>query len=364
MTGRNVSSDQLNIIVADTDFSFTGRIKKLCRTLPGLNVVGTAHSRRMLLAKINQGNVDLVLMKQSCELGDIRMVDELKDRDPDLDILILYDADDPDSLTLINALELGVNECMELAGPEDDRKFKEFRLRLLTLTGLLLSRRRFSGRKQSAYRSKFFAKARTRAPAAPFLKPQGKIEIVVIASSTGGPEILSRIFSILPGNLKVPVLLVQHIPEKITAYFARSLNEKSELEIRLAKHGEEILPARVYLAPGGHHMKVSMPDGQGKRTLILDNSAPVNSVRPSADLLFESIAESFHGNALAVVLTGMGEDGKKGVAALKQKGCYCITQSEDTCVVYGMPRAIDDAGLSDERLDPLSITQRIVNLVQ
>jgi len=96
----------------------------------------------------------------------------------------------------------------------------------------------------------------------------------------------------------------------------------------------------------------------------LNAGGPVNSVRPSADLLFESIAKSYKGNVLAIVLTGMGEDGKNGVASLKQTGCYCITQTAETCVVYGMPRAVDEAGLSDERLDPLSITQKIVMMAQ
>jgi len=96
----------------------------------------------------------------------------------------------------------------------------------------------------------------------------------------------------------------------------------------------------------------------------LNNQPSVNSVRPSADVLFESIAKSYKGNILAIVLTGMGEDGKNGVAAMKNIGCLCISQKAETCVVYGMPRAVDDAGLSDESLDPLNITQKIVLTAQ
>nr|MDA8136129.1 CheB methylesterase domain-containing protein [Desulfobacteraceae bacterium] len=191
-----------------------------------------------------------------------------------------------------------------------------------------------------------------------------KAEVVVMASSTGGPEILSRIFSILPGTLKAPILLVQHIPATMTGYFAKSLNQKSELDILEAAHGDEILPGKVYIAPGGRHMTVSKRDDQGRRTILLNSRPLVNSVRPSADVLFESVAESYSGRILAVVLTGMGEDGKKGVADLKARNCFCITQTSETCVVYGMPRAVDEAGLSDESLDPLDITQKIVLMAQ
>lgn len=111
-------------------------------------------------------------------------------------------------------------------------------------------------------------------------------------------------------------------------------------------------------------MAVSKPDDRGRRMILLNDRPPVNSVRPSADVLFESVAESYKGRVLAVILTGMGEDGKRGVAAMKSRNCFCITQTSETCVVYGMPRAVDEAGLSDESLDPLDITQKIVLAAQ
>jgi two-component system, chemotaxis family, protein-glutamate methylesterase/glutaminase len=150
----------------------------------------------------------------------------------------------------------------------------------------------------------------------------------------------------------------------MTHYFAKSLDEKSELKIIEAKHDNIIQPSHVYVAPGGQHMAVSRPDSEGQRVITLNSSPPLNSVRPSADILFESIAKSYDGNILAVILTGMGEDGRKGVAQMKKKRCVCISQSAETCVVYGMPRAVDENGLSDESLDPLSITQKIVTMAQ
>ncbi|NOX35492.1 MAG: response regulator [Deltaproteobacteria bacterium] len=352
--------DNLNIIIADEDPVFIHLLKELCKSLNGINVQGIARSNRMLVAKINSWNPDLILLDLASDTGGIKIIDTIKNMNHDINVIITYKPFDHNSDVLVSALEAGVYECMEKPLDKNSRQYNEFRLHLLTITGLLRTRKRFSKRPKFKYKNKFFMPLETPGkPVRPALFT-GKIDIIVMASSTGGPEILSRIFSILPGNLKVPILLVQHIPAAMTQYFAKSLDDKSELDICQAGHGDIIMPSKVYVAPGGQHMTVSKPDDQGKRVMQLDTRPPVNSVRPSADVLFESVAGSYKGNILAIVLTGMGEDGKKGVAKMKAKGCTCITQNAETCVVYGMPRAVDDAGLSDESLDPLSITQKIV----
>jgi two-component system, chemotaxis family, protein-glutamate methylesterase/glutaminase len=320
----------------------------------------------MLIAKINSISPDLILLDPTTDLGGLNIIDTIKKIGPDLNIIITYHPDHHDSDILINALEMGVYECIEKPLDSISRQYNEFRLHFLTITGLLRSRKRFSNKAPALqYNSRFFMPGKTPdLPSKKAVSTSEKAQVVVIASSTGGPEILSRIFSILPGTLKVPVLLVQHIPATMTRYFAKSLNQKSELDIFEASHGDEILPGKVYMAPGGQHMTISKPDDQGKRIIFLNSTPPVNSVRPSADVLFESVAESYKGRILAIILTGMGEDGKKGVAAMKSKSCLCISQTAETCVVYGMPRAVDEAGLSDESLDPLDITQKIVQMGQ
>ena len=360
-------ADGLNILIADGDPGSATLLKEMCTFIDGIRILGIARSRDMLIAKINAAVPDLILLDPARGLGGIETVDALKKTDPGLNIIITYHPDHPDSDILINALEMGVYECLEKPLDAKSRQYKEFRLHLLTVTGLLRSRKRFSHTPLvREYHNRFFMPQRTPGPS-PVKKTVSsseKAEIVVMASSTGGPEILSRIFSILPGTLKAPILLVQHIPATMTGYFAKSLNRKSELDIFEAVHGDEIFPGKVYIAPGGRHMTVSKPDDQGRRTLLLNSRPLVNSVRPSADVLFESVAGSYKGRVLAVILTGMGEDGKKGVAALKTRNCFCISQTSETCVVYGMPRAVDEAGLSDESLDPLDITQKIVLTAQ
>lgn len=401
------------MIIANDHPDIVILFKEMLSSIKGLNPPMVARSKAMLMAKINRNDSGLILLSLTEEMGGISSVEELRERNPNYEIIVTYPEDGYDTNLLVRALEMGVYECVTRPDEINSREYKELRLHLLTVTGLLLSRKRFSEREKASgdYRNKFFMPQKTgavsepkpeiksperkklektqpdpRKPAPvagkkpvkkiiipketvskPALKPVipakglvlGKTQIIVIASSTGGPEILSRIFSILPGTLKVPILLVQHIPEGMTQFFAKSLNEKSELEIREASHGDELLPSKVYLAPGGQHMTVSVPDAGGSRQIFLNTKPAVNGVRPSADILFESVARSYEGNILAVILTGMGEDGRNGVRKMKQSGCVCITQAPQTCVVYGMPRAVDDAGLSDASLDPLTITQKI-----
>jgi len=186
-------------------------------------------------------------------------------------------------------------------------------------------------------------------------------EIVLIAASTGGPLALETILSKLSKNFPLPILIVQHLLLQFTETLANNLDQKSLLSVKVAENNETILAGKVYIAPGGVHMKLGA-DGR----IRLDGSPPINGVRPAADALFESVAESFPGNGvLVVILTGMGRDGANGLKKLKEKqDCLCIAQSEETSVVYGMPRVVVESGLADKILDLDKITSEIESLSQ
>jgi two-component system chemotaxis response regulator CheB len=212
------------------------------------------------------------------------------------------------------------------------------------------------------------------APASPSLPVQAKgfpkasrIDVVLIGVSTGGPEALMQLIPSLPADLGVPVLIVQHMPPLFTASLARDLDRRSALSVKEAAQGEAIHPNVVLIAPGGRHMIVrARPDlvHGGQELLIgFDDGPPENSCRPAVDVLFRSAARHYAGRALAVVMTGMGSDGCEGIRALKHAGCLAITQSEKTCVVYGMPLAVDEAGLSDEQVPLPMLAARITRAV-
>ena len=184
--------------------------------------------------------------------------------------------------------------------------------------------------------------------------------IVLFAASTGGPIALESIIPKLIRDFPVPVLVVQHMLRQFTEALANNLNQKSMLKVKVAENRETVEAGTVYIAPGGKHMKLN-----SKNRIYFDESPPINGVRPAADILFESIAESFTGQGvLVVILTGMGRDGEKGLARLKEKqDCICIAQSEETCVVYGMPRAAVESGYADMVLDLDKIPHEIHSLL-
>ena len=187
-------------------------------------------------------------------------------------------------------------------------------------------------------------------------------DVVLIAASTGGPSALETLFSALKKSIKQPILIVQHMPEGFTRELCKNLEMVSGKKVVEGVDGQEIQEDSVLIAPGGYHMIVRSTNE--KKIIGLKETEPVNGVRPAADVLFSSVAKCCPGKrVLVVILTGMGEDGAKGVSVLRKScDCYCISQSENTSVVYGMPRAVVDEGLCDEVVDIESVAERVASL--
>lgn len=170
-------------------------------------------------------------------------------------------------------------------------------------------------------------------------------KLVVIASSTGGPKALGELVPRLPGRLGTGSLIVQHMPAGFTASLASRLDSASQLAVAEAAGGEALDPAKLFLAPGGAHLRMG-PDGRVR----LSDEAPLGGLRPRADLTITDAAKLFGPAMVLVVLTGMGKDGLEGARAVKAAGGRVLVEAESTCVVYGMPRAVAEAGLADEVL--------------
>ncbi len=180
----------------------------------------------------------------------------------------------------------------------------------------------------------------------------------MIGSSTGGPEALARVVPALPATLPVPVLVVQHMPPVFTRQFAQRLDRLSALRVVEAVDGTPLMPGTVHLAPGDYHL-VLRSTGRGLTT-ALNQAPPENFCRPAVDPLFRSAVAAFDGAVLAVVLTGMGSDGRAGAADIRDAGGHVIVQDQATSVVWGMPGAIAGAGLADEILPLDRIAETIV----
>lgn len=167
-------------------------------------------------------------------------------------------------------------------------------------------------------------------------------KVVAIGVSTGGPQALEDLLSQLPADFPGVITVVQHMPEGFTDMFARRLDEVCPLRVKEAQSGDLLQPGRVLICPGSRHMKVKrLPLGD---VVVLSDEPRVNGHRPSADVLLRSVAEEFRGQAIGVLMTGMGDDGAEGLGAIKKLGGMTLAQSEESCVVFGMPKAAIERG--------------------
>jgi two-component system chemotaxis response regulator CheB len=185
---------------------------------------------------------------------------------------------------------------------------------------------------------------------------------VLIGSSTGGPSALEQIIPRLPEDFPAPVFVVQHMPPNFTRQLAERLNDLSEIEVKEAEENERVHRGTVYLAPGGKHMRLRK--AMGVIRIKITDERPVNNVKPSVDVTAESVAEVYGGKVVGVILTGMGEDGAKGMKRLHELGGKIIACSEDTCVVFGMPKAAIEIGAVDSVKSIFDIPEEIARFVE
>lgn len=195
-------------------------------------------------------------------------------------------------------------------------------------------------------------------------KASGKsYKLVAIGTSTGGPVALQRILTNLAADFPLPIILIQHMPAAFTGAFAQRLNSLSKIEIKEAEDNDVLRPGVAYLAPGGKQMLVEGSDSQA-RLRIKEDDSPRITFKPSVDVTFATAARVFQDKVLAVVLTGMGADGREGARMLKQAGSRVWAQDEASCVVYGMPQAIAAAGLMDLEVSLNEVASRLTTEVK
>ncbi len=206
--------------------------------------------------------------------------------------------------------------------------------------------------------------AKAGAPVAPGRRPKratpnGRIEILAIGASTGGPDALSKVLQAFPTDLPVPIVITQHMPPVFTKMFAERLDRSTPLHVVEATDGMELTPGTAYLAPGDFHLLLTR---RGTATVTQLNSGPQeNSCRPAVDVMFRSVSTLYGAAAHATVLTGMGQDGRGGAKVLREAGAEILAQDEASSVVWGMPGSVVGAGLADEVLPLDRIAAYLVN---
>jgi two-component system chemotaxis response regulator CheB len=296
---------------------------------PGFRVAGEAEDGLDAIRKVHALNPDLVTLDvQMPGLDGLQVLGYIMSEAPRA-VVMLTAAGEPrgDDLTL-RALELGAVDFVRKPAPDEGLNADALRDRLL---GALRGALTVNLGAASVLARPVHARRRA-SPAA-----RAATRIVVLAASTGGPRALAELIPALPPDLNAAVIVAQHMPAGFTVSLAERLDRRSALPVSEARDGDTLLENRVYVAPGGRHLVVSS-GGDGAPRLEIRDDAPVHGVRPSADVLFTTVAASFGSSAVGVVLTGMGRDGTEGLRVLRQAGAFAIVQDEATSTVYGMPR--------------------------
>ncbi len=253
----------------------------------------------------------------------------------------------------IRALELGASDF--ITKPENfiEAKGNDFKTHFMELLSAITKFRTIYKEKKEEILKPVLVKRDN------LIKKDGK-KIIAIACSTGGPRMLHMLIPKLPPKLGVPVLIVQHMPGGFTKSLAERLHETSKVNVKEAEEGDELIDGNVYIAPGGMHMKIKKNGIAHK--INLTKEEPREGVRPCANYMYESLGESSYEEVICVILTGMGQDGTQGIKNLKkQKNVYVIAQDKDSSVVYGMPKAVTEAGLVNEIQPIEKIADAIIN---
>jgi two-component system chemotaxis response regulator CheB len=347
---------KIRVLVVDDAVVFRRVVTEELSADPALEVVGSAANGRLALTKLPQLSPDLVILDvEMPEMDGLTALREIRKVYPKLPVIMFSALTERGAAATLDALALGATDYFAKPAPAGglDASLQVIRDELIPAIKAICG------------------KATTRvapltAQAAPSGGPTaargGPVDVVAIGTSTGGPNALAEVFAGLPADLPVPVVIVQHMPPMFTRLLAERLTAQSAVKVAEGRVGEVLRAGQAWIAPGDFHMTVAR---NGEQVRILLNQDPhENSCRPAADVLFRSVAQAFGPKVLAVVLTGMGQDGLRGCEAIRGAGGQVIVQDEPTSVVWGMPGFVARAGLADRVLPLGLIASDIVRRVR
>ncbi len=369
----------VKVLVVDDSSFFRRRVSEILEQDSGIEVIGFAVNGREAVDKTAQLRPDVITMDVEMPVLDgISAVKEIMASNP-TPILMFSSLTRAGASATLDALDAGAMDFLP-------KKFEDIARNNDDAIKLLQNKVKEIGRQRIG--------RITRAPAAPSIKPapstserfankpivqpdrsfksasptpssststraSGKqYQLIAIGTSTGGPVALQTILTQLPANFPHPILLIQHMPAAFTPAFATRLDSLCKIKVKEAQQGDRLQPGCAYLAPGGQQMMV---EGRGSnRTLrVFEDKNERVSYKPSVDITFASVAKAYQGDVLAIILTGMGADGRDGGRMLKQTGAIIWARDEKSCVVYGMTQAVASAGLANESIGLHDVEMRI-----
>ncbi|MFZ5594653.1 MAG: protein-glutamate methylesterase/protein-glutamine glutaminase [Pseudomonadota bacterium] len=355
----------IRVLVVDDSGFFRRRVTAILSQDSHIQVIGTAVNGAEAVEKVAQLKPDVVTMDIEMPVMDgITAVRRIMASYP-TPVLMFSSLTTEGAQATLDALDAGAVDFLP-------KKFEDISLNREEANRLLCARIRAIGARGASS----FQPVRRQPVPVPGAKDKGienkstpstasgiprpfPHKLVVIGTSTGGPVALQQVLTNLPSDFPVPLLLVQHMPATFTPAFAQRLDKLCSITIKEAKDGDPLLPGVALLAPGGKQMMLDRHGGQAR--VRIQDSEPGQNYKPCVDVTFASAAKHFAGQVLAVILTGMGADGREGSRLLKQGGSTIWAQDEQSCVVYGMPMAVAEAGLADRVLSLSDIGASLAN---
>jgi two-component system, chemotaxis family, protein-glutamate methylesterase/glutaminase len=349
---------RIRVLVVDDSVVIRRLVSHALAEDPMIEVAGSAANGVIALQRIPQVNPDVVTLDvEMPEMDGLETLRQIRKLYPQIYVIMFSTLTERGAASTMDALALGANDYVAKAANIGslDRSMASLR------SDLVPKIKQFFVSAESAppawvQQARDPAAKNSLTPA--LKKPKRTRSVVCIGVSTGGPNALAAILPMFPKGFGLPVLIVQHMPPLFTRLLAERLNGISELRVEEAAKGSLVEPGKVLIAPGDYHLRICRSGD--KVIATLDQEPPENSCRPAVDVLFRSVAEVYGGAAVAAVLTGMGQDGLRGVENLQALGAWVIAQDEESSVVWGMPGAVARAGLADAVVDLSSVVPEIL----
>lgn len=350
----------IKVLIVDDSAFMRKALTSMLQEDPEIKVVGTARDGLEALQMIQELKPDIVTMDvEMPRMDGITALKEIMSKNP-VPVIMVSSLTTEGAKVTLEALELGAVDFIP-------KNLSELSVNIVKIKGMLIDKiktiaRRGVVRRRPSIRA---SEPKVEVPKVEIPKArissERKVGIVSIGTSTGGPKALQEIIPKLPKDFPVPIVIAQHMPPNFTKPFAERLNQLSQLSVKEAEEGETIKVGMVYVAPGRGHMRLKRRGIETYITISEDREEFI--YRPSVDALMLSVAECFPGRSLGVILTGMGNDGAKGAKKIKETGGRVFAQNEETCVVYGMPRAVVEAGIADKIVPLEEMAGEIINAV-
>jgi two-component system, chemotaxis family, protein-glutamate methylesterase/glutaminase len=368
---RPTPHPRIRVLVIDDSVVIRKILSDALRNDPEIEVIGTASNGLIALQRIAQLSPDIVTLDiEMPEMDGIATLREIKRQFPRTRVIMCSTLTERGASITIEALSLGADDYLtKSSGQHGVNAMENLHGQLIPKVKQFFHRETGPGASRPAPRPTGFrdfasgpvlarpAAPRASASAVPRTR-QSPPRAVAIGVSTGGPNALAEVIPMLPRDFPLPVFVVQHMPPMFTRLLAERLQSQSKVKVVEAQEGMRATPGHVYIAPGDYHMVVSKSAGS---ILIHLNQGPMeNSCRPAVDVLFRSVGEVYGGATVSAILTGMGQDGLRGVEQLRALGGYVIAQDEASSVVWGMPGFVARAGLADIVCDLKQVTPEIV----